>query len=139
MDLVSILASACVMVNPVAQHSRKNRITSGDFRVLSIWVITTSLASGNHDKVGCGSIPDVLKRETSPRPALPSNALCMLGTAENQVAPCSRAIGQKLKALKRGGTTTVPPDRNVDIVEATRPWMWKSGMTHSATSLAVRS
>jgi hypothetical protein len=61
----------------------------------------------------------------------------MLGTAENQVAPYPRATGQKFKALKRGGTTTVPPDRKVDIVEATSPCIWNSGMTHMETSSEV--
>ena len=37
-----------------------------------------------------------------------------------------------------GGTTTVPPDAKVAIVEAISPWMWKSGMTHKATSSGVR-
>src|SRR5207302_740283 len=37
---------------------------------------------------------------------------------------------------KWGGTTTVPPDLSVAMTEAISPWMWKSGMTQSATSSA---
>ena len=33
-----------------------------------------------------------------------------------------------------GGTTTVPPELSVAIVDAIRPWMWNSGITQNATS-----
>ena len=52
---------------------------------------------------------------------------------------CSFTTGQKFSGLKRGGATTVPPVCSVDSVEATSPCTWKSGMTHSETSSAVRS
>jgi hypothetical protein len=64
----------------------------------------------------------------------------IVGTAEYQVAANCSAAGQKVIASNPpGGTTTVPPDANVAIVEAISPWMWKSGITHSATSSGVRA
>ena len=32
------------------------------------------------------------------------------------------------------GTTTVPPVASVASVDATRPWTWNNGITHSDTS-----
>src|SRR5437899_12633820 len=61
----------------------------------------------------------------------------MVGTHEYHVTPCSRTVRQKLMGLNLPGTTTVPPVRKVESVEATRPCMWKSGITQSETSLAV--
>ena len=57
-------------------------------------------------------------------PRLRSRSIwCIVGTAEYQVAPCSAAAGQNVIASNAGGTTTVPPDQNVAMVEAIRPWM----------------
>ena len=53
----------------------------------------------------------------------------MVGTAENQVAPCSVVSAQNALALNRGGTSTVPPDAKAASVEARRPWTWNRGMT----------
>ena len=47
-------------------------------------------------------------------------------------AASRRTSRQKRPALKRGGTTTVPPASSVDSVAAIRPWTWNSGMTQSA-------
>ena len=63
----------------------------------------------------------------------------MVGTAEYQVARWAAATGQKPSGSNRVGTTTVPPERKVDRVEAIRPWTWNSGMTQSETSSPVRS
>src|SRR6266550_6653634 len=61
----------------------------------------------------------------------------MVGTAEYQVVRCSLRTGQNVIGSNLGGTTTVPPDRNVAIVEAMSPWMWNRGITQSATSLGA--
>ena len=45
----------------------------------------------------------------------------MVGTAEYQVGRKSRTVRQKESGLKRAGTTTVPPERKVDSVEAMSP------------------
>ena len=58
----------------------------------------------------------------------------MVGTAEYHVAFVSRTVRQNESALNFAGTATVPPESNVDSVEATRPWTWKSGITQSDTS-----
>ena len=61
----------------------------------------------------------------------------MVGTAEYHVAPYSLAMRQNDSGLNLPGTTTVPPVARVASVEATSPWTWKSGITHSDTSSAV--
>ena len=61
----------------------------------------------------------------------------MVGTAEYHVARCSLTTGQKVMASNAGGTTSAPPELSVAIVEAMRPWMWNSGITHIATSSGV--
>src|SRR5438132_9240873 len=58
----------------------------------------------------------------------------MVGTAEYQETRCSRTIRQNASGLNLAGTTTVPPERKVASVEATKPWTWKSGMRHKETS-----
>ena len=40
--------------------------------------------------------------------------------------------------MKRGGTTTVPPEANVARVEATKPWTWNNGIMQRDTSSGVR-
>src|SRR3982074_641125 len=75
---------------------------------------------------------------TSPRLRM-RRGWCMVGTAENHVAPWSLAIGQNVIGSNLGGTTTTPPERNVAIVDAMRPWIWNSGRTHRATSAGPRS
>ena len=52
-----------------------------------------------------------------------SSIWCIVGTAEYQVAPCSAAAGQNVIASNAGGTTTVPPDQSVAMVDAIRPWI----------------
>src|ERR1051326_7647226 len=61
----------------------------------------------------------------------------MVGTAEYQVARWLSSSGQNVNGSNFGGTTTVPPELSVAIVEAIRPWMWKSGITQKATSAGV--
>ena len=61
-----------------------------------------------------------------------------MGTAEYQVTLLSRTVRQKESGLNFPGTTMVPPERSVEIVEATRPWTWNSGMTQSETSFCER-
>ena len=46
----------------------------------------------------------------------------MVGTAEYQVTLQSRTVRQKESGLNFDGTTTVPPDNRVEMVDATRPW-----------------
>ena len=45
----------------------------------------------------------------------------MVGTAEYHVDPVSRTVRQKESGLNFAGTTTVPPERSVESVEATSP------------------
>src|SRR5436305_5849576 len=81
--------------------------------------------------------PSLPSGRAPPAPPRDSNSWWMVGTAEYQVAPCALASGQKPSGLKRPGTTTVPPERKVDSVEATSPCTWNSGITHSETSADV--
>ena len=53
------------------------------------------------------------------------------------MAPYSLATRQNDSGLNLLGTTTVPPLASVARVEATRPWTWKSGITHNETSAGV--
>src|SRR5438876_10050734 len=67
-------------------------------------------------------------------PARESSRLWMVGTAEYQVALVSRTVRQNESGLNLLGTATVPPDSSVESVDATSPWTWNSGITHSETS-----
>src|SRR5262245_12355933 len=67
--------------------------------------------------------------------ARPSSTWWMVGTAEYQLTPWARAVGQKALALKRGGTTTVAPADSEERVAPMSPWTWKRGMTTSPTSV----
>ena len=58
----------------------------------------------------------------------------IVGTAEYQVARWRSTCAQKVMGSNFGGTTTVPPELSVAIVDAIRPWMWNSGITQNATS-----
>ena len=46
----------------------------------------------------------------------------VVGTAEYQVARWSRMVRQNESGLNFGGTTIVPPDIKVAMVEAIKPW-----------------
>ena len=114
----------------------------------SVIPYASSTGAPNRDSSWCivsGDSADELERMNlsfsapggrSPRLRI-SSIWCIVGTAEYQVAPWSWTVGQNVRGSNFGGTTTVPPERNVAIVEAMRPWMWNSGMTQSATSLGA--
>ena len=59
----------------------------------------------------------------------------IVGTAEYQVAPCSRSPAQNELAEKRRGAITLPPEASVASVEATSPCTWKSGIAQWLASL----
>ena len=68
-----------------------------------------------------------------------SSIWCIVGTAEYHVAARASAAAQNVMGSNPpAGTTTVPPLANVAMIDAIRPWMWKRGMTHRATSSGVR-
>ena len=69
---------------------------------------------------------------------LVASASNIVGTAEYQVGRYASIQLQNSRALKPSGQTTVPPEASDESIEATMPWMWNSGMTHSATSSAPR-
>src|SRR5580704_15130058 len=61
----------------------------------------------------------------------------MVGTPEYQVTWFSRTVLQKDKALNFVGTTTVPPEIKLAMVEPINPWTWNSGIMQSETSAGV--
>ena len=72
-------------------------------------------------------------------PERESSSWWIVGTAEYQVTLLSRTVRQKESGLNLPGTTMVPPERSVEIVEATRPCTWKSGIAHRETSFCERA
>src|SRR5262245_13667240 len=50
-----------------------------------------------------------------------NNNWCTVGTAEYHVTSCSPAVRQNDSALKRDGTTIVPPVASVASSDATKP------------------
>src|SRR6266581_2696090 len=58
----------------------------------------------------------------------------MLGTAVYQVARWVLTRRRNPSGLKRPAITTVPPEARVANTDATSPWMWNNGMTHTVTS-----
>src|SRR5271166_6280476 len=85
-----------------------------------------------------GALQERMKRRDAASAGLwwarASRSWCIVGTPEYQVTRCSRTVRQKESALKLVGTTTVPPESRVAMVEPIKPWMWNSGMIHSETS-----
>ena len=84
--------------------------------MFSIFSIRTGESAELHERTKRSfSIPSgfSLKRAT--------DSWWMVGTQEYQVTPCSRTVRQKLMGLNLFGTTTVPPVRKVESVEATSP------------------
>src|SRR5271169_918816 len=63
----------------------------------------------------------------------------MVGTPEYHVTRCSLTVRQKESALNLVGTTNVPPESRVAMVEPINPWTWNNGMMHSETSSSVRA
>ena len=99
-----------------------------------------------HTRGGSAALHERMKRSFSVpaglRPDVGSAARarsswCSVGTAEYHVMPWSRAMRQNDSGLNFAGTTTVPPVASVASVDATRPWTWNSGITHSDTSSAT--
>ena len=56
------------------------------------------------------------------------------GTAVYQVNFSCSVMRRKFRTLNFGGTETVPPDANVERVEAISPCTWNKGITQSAMS-----
>ncbi len=63
----------------------------------------------------------------------------MVGTAVYQVGRASCIHPKNFSALKPGVQNTEPPAAKGAKTAAIRPWIWKSGMTLSPRSAAVRA
>ena len=74
---------------------------------------------------------------SAPSSARESRMRWIVGTAENQVAPCVAQSAQKALAEKRRGAITQPPEASVASVEATSPCTWKSGIAQWLASSPV--
>ena len=64
-------------------------------------------------------------------------AWCMVGTAVYQVGSAASSQPKKRSASKPGLHQTEPPAARLDATAATRPWMWKSGITFRQRSSGV--
>src|SRR5215471_21103749 len=62
----------------------------------------------------------------------------IVGTDVYHVGRCEVRRRRKPTGLKRGGSTTVPPDAKVDSVQPISPCTWKSGITQSEVSSGER-
>ncbi len=81
---------------------------------------------------------ELLGRAPSAR-ARSSTAMCIVGTAVYQVARHASSHDMNRSGSNPGVQTTVEPAATGANTDATRPWMWKSGMTARQRSSGVSS